>query len=78
MTGVQTCALPISFDWCPFLEKVTINGNTQIGSNAILVSDRPVSYTHLDVYKRQGVIECIIIKSSVERTKGHGKRSVRG
>ena len=29
-----------AFDWCPFLEKVTINGNTQIGSNAILVSDR--------------------------------------
>ena len=29
-----------AFDWCPFLEKVTINGNAQIGSNAILVSDR--------------------------------------
>ena len=25
----------------------------------------------------KGVIECIIIKSSVERTKEHGKRSVR-
>ena len=25
----------------------------------------------------KGVIECIIIKSSVERTKGHGERSVR-
>ena len=25
----------------------------------------------------KGVIECIIVKSSVERTKGHGERSVR-
>ena len=70
MTGVQTCALPILYDDTVILLFGDHNGMDMYNENLIdflketnpnltdidikLNYIRAVSYTHLDVYKRQG------------------------
>ena len=67
MTGVQTCALPISEQLykgagrgeekkqyvIDFLKQKGFKVDEESVINAIEAAVKPVSYTHLDVYKRQ-------------------------
>ena len=54
VTGVQTCALPI-YDLCKILQHNVLCYAVKVTKKKLKITVKPVSYTHLDVYKRQGL-----------------------
>ena len=57
--AVDPAWLPVIFCGVPILKDAAAGLFTRFDIKAdVLVSIAPVSYTHLDVYKRQGMIRC--------------------
>ena len=62
MTGVQTCALPISGSGKgTIVEQLKAKDDFALSISATTRAPRAVSYTHLDVYKRQGQFHVVLI-----------------